>query len=275
MTTTRRPLVGVSLKMYFDPVMTLAYCTSLLPLADLASSLGIDVFVIPDFLAIAPVSNLISNGIGGSSSSRSNGTPASASSPSPLILGAQDCFWEASGPFTGEISPAHLSHYNVGLVELGHAERRRLLGETDVLVARKASAVSAAGLVPLVCIGEREDRGVASAVEECRPQVESLLRAIPEESDVVLAYEPVWAIGQPAPAGAEYVVAVTKELRKMAESFNGGKRTGLVRILYGGSAGPGLFEKLRDGVDGLFLGRFGHDVTNFEKVLREVAGGQQ
>ncbi|KAL7412341.1 Triosephosphate isomerase [Mrakia frigida] len=127
-------------------------------------------------------------------------------------------------------------------------------------------------MVPLVCIGELFDNGVDAAVEEVRPQIESLLAAIPKDADVVLAYEPVWAIGKPEPAGAEYVVGVTKRLREIAEGYlvGGERRTGEIRMLYGGSAGPGLFEKLKDGVDGLFLGRFGHDVQNFEAVMREL-----
>lgn len=249
----RRPLVGTSLKMYFSPSRTAAYLDSVVPLGALASSLGIDAFVIPDFLAIASASASLAS--------------------SPVLLGAQDCCWENEGAFTGEVSPKHLKELGVHFVELGHAERRRYLGETDALVARKAGAACRNGLVPLVCIGEKEDKGVDAAVEECRPQVESLLAAVPPDAEVVLAYEPVWAIGQPKPAGAAYVVAVTKRLRAMAEQFEGADgrpRTGLVRILYGGSAGPGLFAHLREGVDGLFLGRFAHDVANLEQVMREV-----
>jgi len=239
--------------MYFSPSRTAAYLDSLVPLGALADLLEIDAFVIPDFLSVASAATTLAG--------------------SPVHLGAQDCCWEDEGAYTGEISPKHLADLGVHFVELGHAERRRYLGETDELVARKAAAACRSKLVPLVCIGEKEDRGVDAAVEECRPQVESLLAAIPAEAEVVLAYEPVWAIGQPKPAGAEYVVAVTKRLRQMAEGFSGPDgtpRTGLVRILYGGSAGPGLFAHLREGVDGLFLGRFAHDIANLEQVMREV-----
>lgn len=146
-------------------------------------------------------------------------------------------------------------------MELGHAERRRLFGETDGLVAKKARATERNGLTPLVCIGERTQGSIEDAVRECRPQVESVLEVTSEE--VIFAYEPVWAIGQPEPADSEYVVSVVKELRELC-----GERS--VRFLYGGSAGPGTFEKMKDGVDGLFLGRFAHDPENLAKVISEV-----
>lgn len=253
-----KPLVGVSLKMYFSPSQTKSYLHSLLPLSTLASSLQIDLFVIPDFLSLSLATTLF---------------PPTSSSP--LSVGAQDCHWEHSGAYTGEVSAKHLGELGVKMVELGHAERRRLFGETDESVALKAKAVVEAGLVPLVCIGEKEDQGVDAAVEECRPQIESLLASIGGDAEVILAYEPVWAIGKAEPAGAEYVVSVTKRLRAMAESCGveggeGRKRKGGVRVIYGGSAGPGLFGKLREGVDGLFLGRFGHDVGNLERVMKEL-----
>ena len=126
-------------------------------------------------------------------------------------------------------------------------------------------------MVPLVCVGEvtREttsaSAGVGRAVEECRVQVESVLKAVPDECEVIFAYEPVWAIGAKEPADADHVVNVTGELRRMAAG-----RKGLTRILYGGSAGPGTFGKIKDGVDGLFLGRFAHDIHNLKKVIEEV-----
>lgn len=279
---SRRPLVGTSLKMYFDPSQTQSYLESLLPLGQLAKHLNVDVFVIPDFLSISKakeILNLEPTKPSTSSDEENNSQQglSSARSASGVLLGAQNCFWQPSGAYTGEVSPQHLAHFGVSLVELGHAERRRLFYETSDTTALKALASCSAGLVPLVCIGELNQGTVDEAVEEVRPQIESLLEAIPGASEVVLAYEPVWAIGQAEPAGAEYVVEVTKKLRVIAEGFvkkegegAGERRTGCVRLLYGGSAGPGLFGKLKEGVDGLFLGRFAHDVRNLEKVMREL-----
>ena len=128
------------------------------------------------------------------------------------------------------------------------------------------------GLIPLVCIGERTHHNIASAavgiaIEECRPQVMSVLAAVPDNVEVILAYEPVWAIGASEPADADHVINVTKELRRMTES-----RKGTTRIMYGGSAGPGTFAKIAACVDGLFLGRFAHDIQNLKQVITEVGG---
>jgi triosephosphate isomerase len=94
-----------------------------------------------------------------------------------------------------------------------------------------------------------------------------VLAAVPDEQEVILAYEPVWAIGAAQPADPDHVVNVTNELRRMAAG-----RKGVTRIVYGGSAGPGTFAKIAEGVDGLFLGRFAHDINNLQKVIQEVGG---
>ncbi len=238
--------------MYFSVPQTHEYIHSLTKLSPSLDSQQIDLFVIPDFLSLVSASSILK--------------------PSPsIILGAQDCFWEDSGPYTGEISPKTLKEAGVCLVELGHAERRGIFGEGNDVVAKKAKAAVRNGLVPLICVGERTRPGriaseaVGMAVEECRPQVKAVIDAIPDDGELVLAYEPVWAIGQSEPAGADHVVAVCSELRRMAQGRRGG-----CRILYGGSAGPGTFARLKDGVDGLFLGRYAHDVRKLEEVIKEM-----
>jgi len=229
--------------MYFDLKSTAQYIRDCAPLAPHALSLNVDIFIIPDFLSLAAAS-----------------TTLRLDAPT-IRLGAQDCFWEDIGAYTGEVSPAVLKQIGCSLVELGHAERRKLFGETDAQIAKKAKAAVRNGMTPLVCIGEKTKGTVGEAVEGCRPQIESILEAIDEE--IIFAYEPVWAIGQPKPASAEYVVGVVKELRKLC-----GTRP--VRFLYGGSAGPGTFAAMREGVDGLFLGRFAHDPKRFFEVISEV-----
>jgi triosephosphate isomerase len=238
--------VGVSLKMYFDLEKTSKYIADCAALAPHALSRNVDIFLIPDFLSLTAASTILRF-------------------EAPTVkLGAQDCFWEDSGAYTGEVSPAVLRQIGCSLVELGHAERRRLFGETDEIVAKKARAVLRNGMIPLVCIGEKTRGSVEVAVEECRGQVVSILEVLGKDEEVIFAYEPVWAIGQAEPAEAGYVVDVVKGLRGLCEGRE-------VRFLYGGSAGPGTFEKMKDGVDGLFLGRFGHDVKNFREVISEVA----
>ncbi|KAI1770690.1 Triosephosphate isomerase [Hypoxylon cercidicola] len=253
----RRRIVGVSTKMYFSAARTKQYVQDLLQIISTSTSSSsspsdllsrLDVFIIPDHVTLASVVSQL-DGTG-------------------ILTGAQDAFHEDAGAFTGEVSPAVLAEVGCRVVELGHAERRRIFGETDADTARKAAAAARNGLVPLVCIGERARGEAATAAGECRVQVEAVLASVPDDAEVVLAYEPVWAIGAAEPAGADHVVAVARQIRAL-ECVR--RRRGATRILYGGSAGPGLFEKLKDGVDGLFLGRFAHDPAQFYRTILEVA----
>jgi len=241
---TRRRIVGISLKMYFDLPKTTDYIKRCIVLGPQAAALDVEIFVIPDFLSVPTASSILN------------------AASWPMRLGAQDCFWEDEGAYTGEVSPKVLKSLGCSIVVLGHAERRRMFGETDEQVQKKAAAVERNGMTPLVCIGERVQGTVSAAVEACRVQIEPVLEATTDE--IIFGYEPVWAIGQKESASAEYVVAVTKALRRIC-----GDRK--VRILYGGSAAPGTYGPMSEGVDGLFLGRFGHDVGNFEKIISEVS----
>ncbi len=245
-----RRLVGVSLKMYFDIPKTQKYIQGVKYLDGHAAKHNIDIFVIPDFVTILEAAGTL------------KGTQ--------VMLGAQDAFWEDTGAYTGEISPSVLKQAGCKIVEMGHAERRRIFGETDEQVALKAKAAARNGLIPLVCVGEKAQSSVASeavglALRECIPQVTSVLAAVPDDVEVVLAYEPVWAIGKSEPASADHVIAVTQQLRNLTTT-----RKGVTRILYGGSAGPGTFQRLKEGVDGLFLGRFGHDINAVREVITEL-----
>ncbi|KAJ4269794.1 hypothetical protein NW762_001463 [Fusarium torreyae] len=250
MTSSRR-IVGVSTKMYFSTSRTKEYVDQLIQHLSIDPSLfdNIDVFIIPDHITLVPVITQLES--------------------HKVWTGAQDAFWEDAGAYTGEVSPSVLAEVGCRLVEVGHAERRRIFGETDVITAKKAAAAARNGMIPLVCIGEKTCGDIWTlAVDQCQTQVEAVLAQVPDDAEVVFAYEPVWAIGAAEPAAADHVVSVTSAIRKL-ESVR--RRSGLTRIIYGGSAGPGLFEKLKDGVDGLFLGRFGHDPKQFVKTIREVA----
>ncbi|ROW07088.1 hypothetical protein VPNG_06610 [Cytospora leucostoma] len=246
-----RRLVGVSTKMYFSAQRTTEFVsdvvTKLSASPELAKS--IDIFIIPDVISLTSVIAQV----------KSNSTP--------VLVGAQDAFWEDSGAYTGEISPSVLAEVGCRIVELGHAERRRIFGETDAITAKKAAAAARNGLIPLVCIGEVSKGMVSMAVGECATQVGAVMAAVPDDADVILAYEPVWAIGATEPASAEHVVGVVDAIRQLPLVKD---RQGVTRIIYGGSAGPGLFEQLKHSADGLFLGRFGHDPDALIKTIREV-----
>lgn len=140
------------------------------------------------------------------------------------------------------------------------------------------------GLIPLVCIGELASpnldgpisAAIGTAMRELKPQIESLLDAVPADAPVIFAYEPVWAIGAAKPAGVSYVGPVVQAIRDVIKTKQG--RTAETRVVYGGSAGPGLWSgsATEDGVglgefvDGMFLGRFAHEIAGVRKVVEEV-----
>ncbi|KAK4640621.1 hypothetical protein QC761_601030 [Podospora bellae-mahoneyi] len=260
----RRRLIGVSTKMYFSASRTEAFTRSVVELLSSPTDTltlcddDVDIFIIPDFVTLTSVISIIRSAPEGSVARR-------------IKVGAQDCYSEDFGAYTGEVSPAVLAEVGVEFVELGHAERKRLFAESDGRVGEKVRGVVRNGMVPVICVGEmRKDVGVEGAVGEVVRQVEVVLKGVGEGEEVVLAYEPVWAIGGREPAGEEYVKGVVRGLREW-EGVKG--RGGRVRVIYGGAAGRGLWERLGGEVDGLFLGRFGHDAGEFVKLIGEVAGG--
>ena len=247
-------LVGVNLKMYFDAPSTTSYITAIAKIVAPPASISTGIFLLPSYPCLASASDLLDM------------TPQ-------VILGAQNCHAQDSGAHTGEVSPLMLKQVGCRIVCLGHAERRAgPFNETDEVVATKAKAVVRNGMIPLVCIGEKSQSGIMSegvglAIRECTPQIMSILRAVPGDAPIIFAYEPVWAIGAQEAASADHVLAVVRSLKQLIGTVEGRAE---VRILYGGSAKPGTWGTLKEGLDGLFLGRFAHDVGNFERVVREV-----
>lgn len=176
----------------------------------------------------------------------------------PVRVGAQNMHWAESGPWTGEISPAMLTDCGADLVELGHSERRRYFGETDEAIGLKVEAAVRHGLMPLVCIGEtadQRDRDEADQVLE--RQVETALGNLvgsAKTAPVLLAYEPVWAIGEKGqPAPPAYADQRHAHISAVASELTGQK----VPCLYGGSVNADNCVDLisRPHVDGLFIGR--------------------
>ncbi|KAL8709357.1 MAG: hypothetical protein Q9220_005950 [cf. Caloplaca sp. 1 TL-2023] len=263
-----KTIIAISTKMYFDLPTTTTYISSLPPPPSSTA-----LIIIPSFPTIPLATTLIQNIKFQVSSLAPSGNP----NPT-ILLGAQNCHHADTGPYTGEVSPLLLRQLGCTIVELGHAERRSpsTFNETDALIAMKAKAAVRNNLIPLVCIGERNRSAIASegvgiAIRECSAQITAVLDAVPGDREVVFAYEPVWAIGAQEPAGRDHVVAVVGQLRGMLEQR---KREAGVRWLYGGSAGPGVWRGLRGSVDGLFLGRFAHEVGNVERIFEEVEEGE-
>ena len=253
--------VGVSTKMYLGYRDSLRWLGELRHEVDARPALAagrVVPFVIPSFPVLPAASKIIAG--------------------SPLILGAQNCSW-ADGPWTGEVSPSLLAELGVRLVEIGHAERRRHFGEDDAMVALKVKAADDAGVTPLLCVGEEaapaadaDPAAAEAAATFVYGQIEAAVRGDWDlAARLVIAYEPVWAIGAAEPASAGYVSAVVSSLRELLANhpLDGGRNLPELPVIYGGSAKPGLLPTL-EGVSGLFLGRFAHDAANFGKVLDEA-----
>ncbi|UUT36019.1 triose-phosphate isomerase family protein [Microbacterium elymi] len=188
---------------------------------------------------------------------------------SGVQVGGQDLFWEDRGAYTGAVSGADLRQAGCRYVEVGHAERRSVFGEDDGVVRRKLAAAVRNGLVPILCVGEQTPDEDAAAA--CVGQLFSALAGIPDGTvvdELIVAYEPVWAIGAQEPAPAAAVTAVAVAVRA---ALADDPRVAAASVLYGGSAGPGLLGTLGAAVDGLFLGRFAHDPAQFERVVEEAA----
>lgn len=175
----------------------------------------------------------------------------------PVAVGGQDCHYENSGAFTGDVSPAMLKDLGCGYVILGHSERRAYHGESDAEVKAKAEAAHAAGLVAIICVGETEEQRDAN---EAFPVISSqLFGSVPEGAtpgNTVIAYEPVWAIGTGRTATPEQAQDMHDHIRTFGMATFGPDNWPGVRILYGGSMKPGNAEELlsQPDVDGGLIG---------------------
>ncbi len=244
--------VGASTKMYMGYQSSLSWMTQLRRIVDAHAELGHDGSVRPFVLPSLPVLESALRIFAGSD----------------VWIGAQTCGW-GSGALTGEVSPTMLAEMGVRMVEIGHAERRTLLGENEDVIRRKTAAALDAGLVPLLCVGEGTATDPEEAARFCVDQLGRALGGQLNHADqLILAYEPVWAIGASMPASPCYVNAVLGHLRRQVSAIVGDHATNIL-IIYGGSAGPGLLGALCT-VDGLFLGRYAHKPKNFGTVLEEA-----
>ncbi|GAA4768637.1 triose-phosphate isomerase family protein [Microbacterium gilvum] len=244
------PVIGVSLKTYFSHARARAWFDAVAARvrADEAVAGGaVELFVTPTFLQIPAA--------------------VAAFAGTRVRVGAQDLSADPAGAFTGEIAAAELAEVGAAIAEIGHAERRRRHGETDAVVAAKARRAREADLTPLLCIGEDRRAAPEAAARIAVDQLGAALDDVPA-GEVLVAYEPVWAIGAARPAPVEHARAVAGALRAAlrADPARSGSR-----VLYGGAAGPGLLSELGDAVDGLFLGRFAHDPGALASVLHEAA----
>jgi triosephosphate isomerase len=194
----------------------------------------------------------------------------------PVALGAQHCFSEDQGPFTGEVAPPMLARLGVSYVIVGHSERRQIFGQTDEQVASTLRAVLAHGMTPIVCVGETAEEREADETEiRLMTQTTAALKGLkePQAAGLVLAYEPIWAIGTGVTATGDDAQQACAFIRRVVGEVVGEEAAKAVRIQYGGSVRPENTAELvgqRD-IDGLLVGGASLDAASFAAIVREAA----
>jgi triosephosphate isomerase len=190
----------------------------------------------------------------------------------PIALGAQDVHWEASGAYTGEISAPMLAKLNVSYVIVGHSERRQFFAETDEWVNKKVKAVLAAGMVPIMCVGETLDEREAGGTEaKVLGQLRSGLHGVAADdiARLVVAYEPIWAIGTGRTATPADAQAVCGAIRQAVAVDHGPPTAAGLRIQYGGSVKAGNIAALmaEADIDGALVGGASLDPSEFAQIV--------
>jgi len=250
----RTPLLAANWKMFKTVDETVAYLREFCPLA--AGVPGAEIVVAPPFTALRAA--------------------ADATKGTTVRIAAQDCYWEREGAFTGEVSVAMIRDAGAGYVIVGHSERRRLFGDTDEWVNRKVGAVLTGGLTPIVCIGETlEERDANQTLAVLDRQIDAALSGLApaQVASLVIAYEPVWAIGTgrnatPAQAGEAHA-----HIRARLRGAFGPEAAGACRILYGGSVKPENIKDLMalEDVDGALVGGASLTVPSFLAIVTGAA----
>lgn len=190
-----------------------------------------------------------------------------------FALGAQNVHWENSGAFTGEIAAPFLAKLTVRYVICGHSERRQMFGDSDEIVSRKVSSVQTHGMVPIVCVGEtRDEREADRTMERVTGQVcDSLAgRSAEQIAQLVIAYEPIWAIGTGLTATAADAQAVCRAIRDTVASTWNREAADAVRIQYGGSVKAGNIAELmaQPDIDGALVGGASLDPDEFARIIQ-------
>jgi len=216
---------------------------------------GVEVAVCPPFTALAAVAEIL------------NGTP--------IAIGAQNCHHDPSGAHTGEIAPPMLTELGCRFVLLGHSERRHIYGETDEMVAKKVRAALAADLTPIVCVGESEAQFLAGQAEsvlakQIAGDTSPLTAARDKAAALVIAYEPIWAIGTGRPATASHAVSAARVIRHALEKAG---LPGATPILYGGSVTAANAREFAgaQGIDGALVGGASLKADEFADIVRSFA----
>jgi len=191
----------------------------------------------------------------------------------PIALGAQNCHWETSGAYTGEISALMLAKLKVAYCVVGHSERRELFGESDDAVRRKLEAVWSEGMTPILCVGETdEEREAGSTDDKVGGQVKAAIGGndAGRVSTMVIAYEPIWAIGTGKTATPDDAQATIGLIRKVVADLHGDHVAGAVRIQYGGSVKSSNVADImaQPDIDGALVGGASLDPDEFARIVQ-------
>lgn len=245
------PLIAGNWKMHKDHRQAVELVRELHPL--LVDLKEVEVAVCPPFTALSDVARALQE-LG-----------------SGMKLGAQDVYPAPEGAYTGEISPLMLKALGVTYVIVGHSERREILGEGDDFIAAKVRAVLEAGMAPILCVGETlEEREAGKAREKVRSQLEKDLESLSgeEASSLVIAYEPIWAIGTGRTATPEDAQEMNSFIRSWLTGRFGEERSSEVRILYGGSVKPENAAELMSmpDIDGALVGGASLKAADFASI---------
>jgi triosephosphate isomerase len=251
----RRPIVAANWKMHKTHLEAIQTVQKLSYLLEKKDADAVEVVICPPFTALRSLQTLFD------------------ADRLPYGLGAQDVHWEEKGAFTGEISPPMLAALNCRYVIVGHSERRQHFGETDETVRKKVRAVFAAGMVPILCVGESlEERDAGRTEDKVATQAKAALTGLGDEqiASLVVAYEPIWAIGtgrNANPADAGEVIGL---LRRTAASAASAEAAQSMRVQYGGSVKAGNIRDFmaHPEIDGALVGGASLDPEEFALIVK-------
>jgi triosephosphate isomerase len=247
----RRPLIAGNWKMYKTPDEAAETARQLVERVGSVSD--VDIMIAPTFTALAGVHAVIQNG--------------------PVALGAQNLYWEAEGAYTGEISAAMLKSVGCAYCIIGHSERRQYFGETDQSVNKKIRAAIESQLIPVFCVGETEkEREAEQTFSVLDKQVQKGLEKLVSEDleTLVIAYEPVWAIGTGKTATDDQAQEAHQFIRSLVQKNFDNTLAESMRILYGGSVKPGNISALMQmpDIDGALVGGASLDADSFSQIVK-------
>lgn len=246
----RRPLIAGNWKMYTTVQEARQLASAVVQAAAKVS--GRDVMIAPPYTALAAVGTVLA-GTG-------------------VLLAAQNVHWEAQGAFTGEISAAMLKDVGCGMAIVGHSERRHVFGETDFMINRRISGALQFGLIPVLCIGETLTQRMADqAFKVLEDQVRTGLAGldVTDGANLVVAYEPVWAIGTGKTATEAQAQEAHSFIRNLLADIYEKNIAAGIRILYGGSVKPENIDILmqQDDIDGVLVGGAALRAESFERII--------